>query len=211
MHLEILVEEFSAKAMLQILLPKMIGSQHSFKVITFQGKQDLLNELPQRLRGYAHWLPQDYRIVVLIDEDRQDCHPLKQQLEAAALAAGLTTKTNPNLNGTFQVLNRIAVEELEAWFWGDFAAMRQAYPRLPTTLPNRRPYRDADAISGGTAEAMERVLQRARYHKGGLKKTQAARDIAPHMQPDRNRSKSFQIFYQGIVSLLTEADKPPAN
>ncbi|MCB9102051.1 MAG: DUF4276 family protein [Anaerolineales bacterium] len=203
MHLEILIEEPSAEAALQILIPKIAGPHLSFRMITFQGKHDLLARLPQRMRGYARWLPPDYRIVVVVDEDRQDCRQLKQQLETAALMAGLTTKTSTTPDGLFQVLNRIAVEELEAWFWGDFEALRQAYPRLPATLPSRRAYRNSDAIAGGTAEALERELQRAGYYSSGLAKMQAARDIAPYMQPDRNRSQSFQVFCDGIKALLT--------
>lgn len=202
LHLEILVEEPSAGAALQILIPKIAGPQISLRVITFQGKHDLLAKLPDRMHGYARWLPENYRIVVLVDEDRQDCRQLKQQLENVALQARLSTKTSSSPGDVFQVVNRIAIEELEAWFFGDFEALRQAYPRLPATLPKRRPYRDPDAIAGGTAEAMERELQRAGYYKGGLLKTQAARNIAPYMQPERNLSKSFQVFCEGLISLL---------
>jgi len=204
MHLEFLVEEPSAKFALEILLPKIIGVNITFRIIEFQGKQDLLTNLPNRMRGYARWLPADYRIVVLIDEDRQNCHQLKQQLETAAVMAGLITRTNVTPGHTFQVLNRIAVEELEAWYWGDFEALRLAYPRLPVSLPQRQAYRNADAIGGGTAEALERELQRVGYHKTGLAKIQAARDIAPHMNPPQNRSKSFQIFCEGLRSLIAE-------
>lgn len=202
MHLEILVEEPSAKSALEILVPKIIGERISFNIIQFQGKSDLLKKLPDRMRGYARWLPPDYRIMVLIDEDRQDCYRLKQQLETIAVQAGLITKAGATGGSTFQVVNRIAVEELEAWFFGDFEALRLAYPRLPVSLPNRHPYRDPDAIGGGTAEEMERVLQHAGYHKGGLAKIQAASDIAPHMIPERNRSKSFQVFREGLLSLI---------
>jgi hypothetical protein len=31
-------------------------------------------------------------------------------------------------------LNRIAVEELEAWFFGDIEALRAVYPKLSATL-----------------------------------------------------------------------------
>jgi len=206
MHLEILVEEPSAKAALEILVPKIIEENISFNLIQFQGKPDLLANLPNRMRGYARWLPPDYRIVVLIDEDRQNCYQLKQQLETAALMAGLNTRANAAPGYTFQVLNRIAVEELEAWFWGDIAALRRAYPKLPATLPQRQAYRNSDAISGGTAEALERELQRVGYHKSGLAKIQAARDIAPYMNPPQNRSKSFQVFCEGLRS-ITE-DRP---
>ena len=201
MHLEILVEELSAKFALEILVPKIIGLNNTFRFIEFQGKPDLLKNLPDRMRGYARWLPADYRIVVLIDEDRQDCHQLKQQLETAASMAGLNTRANAAPDQTFQVLNRIAVEELEAWFWGDVAALRLAYPKLPATLPKRQAYRNPDAIGGGTAEALERELQRVGYHKTGLAKIQAARDIAPHMNLPQNRSKSFQVFCDGLRSL----------
>lgn len=206
MHLEILVEEPSAKFTLEILVPKIIGVDNTFRFIEFQGKQDLLAKLPNRMRGYARWLPPDYRIVVLIDEDRQNCHQLKQQLETAALMAGLNTRANAAPGHTFQVLNRIAVEELEAWFWGDVEALRLAYPKLPATLSKRQAYRNPDTINGGTAEALERELQRVGYYKTGLAKTQAARDIAPHMNLLQNRSKSFQIFCEGLRS-ITE-DRP---
>jgi hypothetical protein len=45
---------------------------------------------------------------------------------------------------------------------------------------------------------------KAGYHQGGLAKIQAARDISAYMQPERNRSRSFQTFRQGVISLLSE-------
>ena len=54
---------------------------------------------------------------------------------------------------SFQLVNRLAVEELEAWFFGDVDAMATAYPRVPRTLAQRAPYRDPDRIKGGTWEA----------------------------------------------------------
>jgi hypothetical protein len=86
-----------------------------------------LANLEKRLKGYAAWIPADWRIVVLVDEDREDCRRLKSKLEAAAAAAGLLTKTKARKT-PFVVLNRIAVEELEAWFLGDVEALRTAYP-----------------------------------------------------------------------------------
>ena len=50
----------------------------------------------------------------------------------------------------FQVLNRIAVEELEAWFFGDVQAIHQAYERVSSSLIVKSAYRDPDAIKGGT-------------------------------------------------------------
>jgi hypothetical protein len=200
MHIEILVEEQSAEEALKILLPRLLSPDTTYRLLNFQGKHNLLRQLPARLRGYAAWLTDDYRIVVLVDEDRQDCLDLKQQLETEAQHAGLSTKTGAG-GSRFQVLNRIAVEELEAWFLGDIDALRQAYPRLPATLAATPKFRNPDAVPGGTWEALERTLKKYGYFKGGYRKVEAARAIAPHLEPDRNRSRSFWVFCEGLRSL----------
>lgn len=100
------------------------------------------------------------------------------------------------------VINRILIEDLESWCFGDVDAMVAAYPGVAPTLAQKAKYRDSDAIKGGTWEALERVLQCAGHHCGGLAKIQAARDRAEHMDPNRNRSKSFQVFRDAIVASL---------
>ena len=95
------------------------------------------------------------------------------------------------------------MEELEAWFFGDVEALVAAYPRVPRTLERWKDYRDPDAIRGGTWEALGRVLQRAGYFPGGLAKKAAARTIATHMNPERNRSRSFRLFLDTLRELST--------
>lgn len=198
MHLEILVEEPSAEAALLHLVPKILpGISH--RIFPHQGKHHLLRVLPNRLRGYARWLPPDWRVVVVVDADRDDCRQLKRRLEEIAASSGLTTRSVRA--GRIQVLNRIAVEELEAWFFGDTVALCTAYPNVPSTLAQRAGYRNPDAIRGGTCEALERELKRAGYHQGGLAKIEAARSIAAHMEPGRNRSRSFQTFRSGLQAV----------
>jgi len=201
MHIDVLVEEPSTKEALQHLLPRLLPTGATARILTFQGKHDLLSKLPGRMRAYAHCLGADDRVVVLIDEDRRDCHDLKLHLEHIAHQAGLTTASRPDEQGRFQVLNRIVVEELEAWFFGDVPAIRTAYPRVSATLAHKAKYRDPDAITGGTWENLERVLLRAGYFKGGLNKLEAARAISLHMQPAQNRSRSFQNFVLGLQRL----------
>ncbi len=191
-HVEVLVEEPSMEAALRVLLPRVVGDL-SFEVYPHQSKTDLLARLPERLRGYAAWLPDDYRIVVVVDRDDDDCYELKQQLEQIAGDAKLRTRTQAG-GRPYQVVNRLAIEELEAWYFGDWDAVRSAYPRAPATIPNQAKYRDPDAITGGTWEAFERVLQRVGHFSTGLRKIEAARAIAKHWQPDGNRSHSFQAF-----------------
>ena len=130
MHVECLVEEPSAEAALRNLVPKMVGLDVTFDVLPFQGKADLLRKLPARLKGYSKWLPDDWLIVVLLDVDDDNCEKLKQRLETVAQSAGLLTKSMAGPVSHFHVLNRLAVEELEAWFFGDVEALCSAYPRL---------------------------------------------------------------------------------
>ena len=68
MHFEVLVEDQSGKKALDILIPKIIGDQHTFRVIEYRGighipknlksstdasKRILLNQLLRLLRGYG--------------------------------------------------------------------------------------------------------------------------------------------------------------
>jgi len=205
MHVELLVEEESAKVILETLIPHILPNV-SFRIHPFRGKQDLLNQLEARLRGYAAWIrgAPNYKmaLVVLVDNDQEDCLALKRKLEEAAQRCGLATKSRPDTNGCFVVVNRIAIEELEAWFFGDVTALCQAYPRIPSTLAKQRRYRDPDAIRGGTWEALDRLLRRHQYKVGG--KLEVARKIAPHLDPSRNRSRSFRVFREGLISLLQQ-------
>lgn len=192
-HLELLVEEPSMESFLRVLLPRLLPQDRTFEVHSFQGKNDLLSKLDGRLRGYAAWLPEDWRVVVVVDRDDDDCRALKHQLEAAALRAGLRTRTSTG-DAQWQLVNRIAIEELEAWYFGDWEAVRARYPRVPAGIPGRQAFRNSDAIAGGTWEAFERVMQRHGYFKGGLAKIEAARAIAEHVDPLRSQSGSFRMF-----------------
>ena len=180
------------------LLPRILPENCAFDFLVFQGKRDLLQNLKNRLRGYSHWLPDDWRIVVVLDQDNDDCSELKDKLEQATAGAGLLTRSRSQ-DGAWQVLNRIAIEELEAWYFGDWNAVCHAYPRVPPSVPERRGYRDPDSIQGGTCEAFERILKKHRYFRTGLRKIEAAEAIAPYIDPERNRSRSFKEFLDALV------------
>ena len=168
LHLEFLVGEASLEAALTQLLPKILPSNVTFNIHPYRGKPDFLAKVSNRLKGYQAWLPPDGKIVVLVDEDREDCLKLKKQLEDMAISAGLINKSSCQKDKSFQVLNRIVIEELEAWFFGDVQAICQAYPKVSANLAKQKRYRDPDAIKGGTWGALERVLQKAGYHPGKL-------------------------------------------
>ena len=202
MHIEFLLEEQSAEATLKTILPKILPGNVSFHLHVFEGKHDLLRKLSLRLKGYRPWIPADWRIIVLIDEDRQNCRELKARLERAAREAGFVTKSSAPPNGNFQVVNQLAIEELEAWFFGDIEALRKAYPRISKTFQHRAKYRDPDAIIGGTHEALSRLLKP--YYPKWLPKTAVAQNIALHMEPNRNNSRSFQVFIDGLKACIGE-------
>jgi hypothetical protein len=199
MLLHFFVEEESAEAALIELVPRILaGRDFDYEIFVFQGKQNMLKRLPARLKAYAHRPGDDWRIIVLIDRDNDDCLALKRQLEELAAQAGLVTRSRSI--ASYQLINRIAIEELEAWFFGDIEAIRSAYPRISGTLDRQTKFRDPDAIRGGTWESLEDVLKP--YHPGGLEKIRAAREIARHMQPDRNRSASFCAFRDALRALF---------
>ncbi|MFD0481133.1 DUF4276 family protein [Kineococcus sp. GCM10028916] len=199
-HVEVLVEELSAERALRHLIPLIVPSV-SFDVRTFNGKPDLLRKLPGRLAGYSTWIRQaDTVVVVLTDQDDDDCIELKQGIEEEFARVGLVTlsQSQRGLDGC----TRIAVEELEAWFFGDVPALISAFPGVSPSLAQRRGYRDPDAIAGGTAEALERVLDKAGYGSS-LRKVATAEAVAPFMDVEANRSRSFQVFRDGIRRLTS--------
>ncbi|MBI3797328.1 MAG: DUF4276 family protein [Deltaproteobacteria bacterium] len=200
-HIEFVVEEPSMEAFLSGLLPRLLGEM-SFSIHPFQCKDELLGRLPSRLRGYANWLPESHRILVVVDRDDDDCKQLKQHLEEITLQAGLWTRSSPK-DGRFTVVNRIAIEELEAWYFGDWEAVRAAYPRVSAMVPNQSRYRDPDGVVGGTWEAFERVLKQTGYFKTGLRKIEAARAISPHIDLARNKSRSFAAFRDVVLEMIT--------
>ena len=196
-HVDVLVEERSMEAALQTLLPRLLGSI-TFNIHEHRGKPNLLARLPARLRGYANWMPPSWRIAVVVDRDADDEAQLRRRLDQIADDAGLGLQRPV-------VINRLAIEELEAWYFGDWAAVRGAYPRVPANIPRQAAFRDPDAIAGGTWEAFERVLQGAGYHAGGLPKIAVARAVAEHMDPARNTSTSFCALRDVLAELAIAA------
>lgn len=201
-HLEFLVEEPSRDAFLQELLPCLLDGRATFQIHAYQGKHDLLSKLESRLRGYAQWLPEAWRIVVVIDRDDDECRALKQRMEMAAKTAGFCTRVG-NDGSPWRVLNRIAIEELEAWYFGEWAAVREVYPRVPPSIQRTAAYRLSDEISGGTWEALERILQRAGYFSTGLSKMECARAVGRRFNPAACSSPSFTVFRAALMEAVS--------
>ncbi|OBQ31118.1 MAG: hypothetical protein AN483_01960 [Aphanizomenon flos-aquae MDT14a] len=194
MHIEFLVEEPSTEIALKEIVPKIIGNVHTFKIHNFQNKDRLLKRLPERMKAYANFIHDDWRIVVLVDEDRSDCQELKKKL---CHASSIVTQKKGNI-----VLHRIVVEELESWFIGDVAAIRAEYEKIPASLPQQAKFRDPDAIKGGTWEELDKILKKYGYETG-LQKMDFAQKVSPHMDVENNQSRSFQVFRDGLRRMIS--------
>lgn len=205
MNIELLTEEPSMERALSILLPKILGPGHVWKIRSLRGKSQLLGGLQNLLAGYAYWARAGgTKVVVLVDRDDDDCLRLKKFMEDAAKNVGLSTHGNGGEGEEVTVLNRIVVEELESWFLGDADALRTAYPRLPAGLEHQRKFRDPEAVPGGAWEGLQDLLQRHGYFSAGLVKQVVAAEIARHMNVETNRSQSFQAFRDGLRRLVGE-------
>lgn len=188
------------EAFLLAWAPRHLPNYIAFDITVYNGKHDLLAKLPNRLKGYRGWLPADWRLLVVVDRDDEDCMMLKQRLEDICCNGGFATRASAT---NWNYVTCIAIEELESWYFGEWNAVRAAFPRASQNVPRQARYRDPDAINGGTWEAFERVLQSRNYFLGGLQKVAAAREIGAHFVADRCSSPSFQHFVRAMDEATT--------
>lgn len=178
-----LLEEPSAREMLQGLLPRILSTNHSVRYIVFEGKQDLDKQLVRRLRGY---LVPGARFVILRDKDSSDCLALKAELQRKCQEAGRSDS-----------LIRIACHELESWYLADLSAVSTGLG-IDDLKPfqNRTKYRSPDDLTNA-AEELEKLTN------GVYQKISGSRAIGPLLDPDNSRSRSFAVFVAGLRRLIS--------
>lgn len=212
MHFEILVEDISGKAALDILVPKIIGDSHTFKVISYKGighipknlkpnsaKTDtLLNNLPKLINGYARsWNNYPAALFFVCDLDDKCLKEFKKSLNDVLLQC----QNKPQI-----VRFCIAIEEGEAWFLGDINAIKQAYPAAKEELIQA--YKN-DSICG-TWELLadvlynggSKVLRKKPFQVIGEEKFKWAKNISPYMDVNNNHSPSFNYFKNRLIQLI---------
>jgi hypothetical protein len=194
-HYEILTEEQSAEEFLERLVPRLGVDESRFDVYSFRGKEDLKTKLEDRLQGYGSFLagPQgvdySYVIVILIDQDDDDCLELKEELASEVSRIGLDD----------QVKIRIAVKELESWYLGDPEALRSEFQRLPSSFENRSKFRNPEAMNQKPSEALDQLLRDNGY-KSGLQKVTTAQKMGGTVDTqDENDCHSFHVFRNTFV------------
>jgi len=136
MYIEILVEDSSGAMLLEVLLPQLLGPQgdaNTWRVHAYKGigkipqgigkkadpaKRILLDQLPKLLRGYGK-TPGIDAVVIVLDTDKRDCVAFLAELKAVIDDKMVVPDT----------MFRLAIEEIEAWYFGDRDALLAAYPR----------------------------------------------------------------------------------
>lgn len=179
-ELVFLLEEPSAKAMLESLLPRMLKQDTLFRCIPFEGKQDLEKQLTRRIRAYQN---ERARFIVLRDQDSHpDCTAVKQGLLDLCDKSGKFARC----------LVRIACQELEAFYLADLQAVERALEIDGLTRhQNSRKFRSPDGLGSPSREL--KTLTRNRYEK-----VAGSRAIGKHLQLDNARSASFRNLIAAI-------------
>ena len=220
MHFEVLVEDQSGRKALEAIIPKIIGTEDSFRVFSYKGigripknlrkhknpsGRLLLNQLPKLLQGYGitfSQYPKDYRaaVIVVCDLDNKCKKKFLEELNE------ILNSCDPKPQTCFC----LAIEEGEAWFLGDIPAIKQAYPKAKDTILNK--YVN-DSICGTWELLADAVFPGGRVSlagKGwvaiGIEKSTWAEKISPYMKIDSNKSPSFAYFRDKLVCL---AEGPP--
>ena len=177
------LEEPSAQAMLEGLLPRLLPEDVVFRCIPFEGKQDLERQLVRRLRGYRN---PDARFVVIRDQDSNpDCTVVKAQIVNLCKEAG-----KPD------ALVRIACRELESFYLADLAAVERGIGIVGIArLQAKVKYRSPDYLGSPSKELS--TLTRGRYQKVG-----GSRAIGAHLDLNNQRSDSFKNLVSGIRRLI---------
>ena len=212
MHIVFLVEDSSGQRLLEHLVPKLIGPNgdpHTWRIFGYRGAghiprgltstsdpshRILLDRLPALLAGHAR-TPGTDAIVVVTDTDRQNCKEFLAELKQVAETKGAADRT----------LFRLAIEEMEALYFGDRTALLAAWPRAKKRVLNR--YKQdqvcgtwemlADAVHPGGAAA----LRTGGWPSSGDAKHEWAERMGPLMDPSRNLSPSFGKLRDGLHRL----------
>lgn len=179
-ELVFLLEEPSAKNMLEGLLPRLLPDGVGFRCIPFQGKQDLERQLVRKIRGYQNT---EARFIVMRDQDSHpDCREIKAQLLEKCRESGKSGVT----------LVRLACRELESFYLADLAAVEAGLSMNGLQKhQNSRKFRTPDTLGSPSIEL--RQLTKGLYQKGS-----GSRAIGPHLDPYNTRSHSFRNLVTGI-------------
>ena len=179
-ELVFLLEEESAKAMLESLLPRVLNSEIQYRLIPFEGKQDLERQMLKRLRSYVN--PQARFIVLRDQHSAPDCVALKARLSDRCQQAGQGGRT----------LIRIACRELESFFLADLGAVEKGLAIRKLAGQQRLARFRCPDLLGNPSNAL------AKLTGGEYQKVGGSRRIGKFLDPANECSPSFKNLVRGI-------------
>jgi len=185
-ELVFLLEEPSAKAMLESLLPRILDSSIRPRLLAFEGKQDLEKQMMGKMRSY---LNPHARFIVMRDQDATpDCRVVKDALLARCAEAGRQGVA----------LVRIACHELESFYLADLAAVETGLGiKGLAKQQGIAKFKNPDVLQKPSKELL--TLTKQRYQK-----VSGSREIGKHLEIGNERSSSFKNLIAGIKRMEQE-------
>lgn len=173
----VLTEEPSMRVFLHSLIsrhwPDLLEGVH-WQIIAHHGKADLERKISKKMISWNYGEP---HFIILRDNDGGDCSILKERLSVLARSSGKPHNI------------RIVCQELESWFIGDLAAVKAAYPKIRSREAAAK-FRNPDKL-GNASEELSNLT-------GDPTKVERSHLISAHLDPERNRSQSFQVLFRTL-------------
>ncbi|MDR2705383.1 MAG: DUF4276 family protein [Planctomycetaceae bacterium] len=213
-HSIFLVEDVSGETTLKIVLDKIGLKPEQYEIHSYRGigkipenlkkndsdpkKRQLLTQLPKLLKGFSNrYQNLNYTIFVMCDLDERCFKRFRKEL--------LDVAKNCNADRHTQFF--FSVKEMEAWFLGDFNAIKQTYPRAR----QRKNYIEskfgcwetlAESIKKGLSKELKKQKEKEGYFVIGKLKNQWATEITPHLDIQKNSSPCFCYFRDKIQKII---------
>jgi hypothetical protein len=184
-RIEILVEEPSMEECLRNLLPRLVPARwildENYFIRKHQGKSDLIKSVRAKIPVFNHFF-EPVSVIIMHDQDSSDCRLLKEEIR--------------NICGSYShpLLIRIVCRELESWYLGDLDAIEKAYPRFKSkNYQNRTKLKNPDHLNA--KDYLKRILP-------DYQAISSSREISKFLNPELNRSGSFNQFVSGIKRIF---------
>jgi len=208
-RLHFLVEGPSEERFLAGFLPRLIP-QHHFRIYPHQGKGSLpsdptqppnplrrgvLDQLPAKLRAWGKSFSSETdRVIIVVDADEDDCKDLLDRFQIMLQSIAPTPVC----------LLRIAIEEVESWYLGDFPAIKRAFPAArPKDLEGYEPDTRCGAWELFQQVVGDKVVRKPYWgEKMGLELSTNVSD---------NASPSFKKFCEAVLRLSGEPAQVTAS
>ncbi len=187
MTLYIFTEESSAQKCLESFLPKIFLDQKKFKIFAHGGRENLKQALRKTLPRISQI--ENAKILITIDQDKNDCKKLKQDLQKIF---------HEKCHCPYKI--RIVCKELESWFLGDFNAISLAYPKFKSEkYRHKTDIRYVDKIDQPSKKLLKMITEID--GRKFLSKGEMSEKISPHLNINQNTSPSFNQTIQAIKFL----------